>query len=63
MKTLHYCPKCGRQLIKSNSKGYAFQCIECDEDFYSLEVINNNMKSDEVKLIYPTKVKPSERPI
>lgn len=39
MPTLHCCPKCGKQLIKSNIKGYALQCLECDEDFYRLEVI------------------------
>lgn len=69
MITLQSCPKCGRLLIKSDMKGYAFQCLECDEDFYSFEVTNiktnNNMESfrpDEVKLIFPTTIKSTEKP-
>lgn len=34
-----YCPKCKKLLIKSKIKGYAYQCLKCDEDFYNLEVI------------------------
>jgi hypothetical protein len=38
MKTRKFCPKCGRPLLKSTTKGYAFQCFACDEDFYRFEV-------------------------
>jgi transcriptional regulator NrdR family protein len=38
MKTRKFCPKCGRPLLKSQVKGYAFQCFACDEDFYRFEV-------------------------
>ncbi len=38
MKTRKFCPKCGRPLYKSQTRGYAFQCFACDEDFYRFEV-------------------------
>ncbi|MDR1716482.1 MAG: hypothetical protein LBS20_11625 [Prevotella sp.] len=38
MKTRRFCPHCGRPVIKSQIKGYAFQCYGCDEDFYPFEV-------------------------
>lgn len=69
MTIQHYCPKCGRQLIESNIKGYTFHCLECDEDFYRFEVTtiktDKNMttqsfRPNEVKLIYPP-VKQSEQ--
>lgn len=69
MPIFHYCPKCGRQLTKSSIKGYTFQCLECDEDFYRFEVTtiktDKNMttqtfRPNEVKLIYP-KVKQKEQ--
>lgn len=39
MKTRRFCPKCGRPLLKSQIKGYAFQCFSCDEDFCKFEVL------------------------
>lgn len=39
MKTRKFCPKCGRPVVKSRTKGYAFQCHACDEDFYRFEVL------------------------
>lgn len=39
MKTRKFCPKCGRPVVKSCIKGYAFQCHSCDEDFYRFEVL------------------------
>ena len=39
MKKIYYCPICGRELIKSEIKGYSFQCSYCDEDFTESEVI------------------------
>ncbi len=38
MKSRKFCPKCGRPVLKSKTKGYAFQCCACDEDFYRFEV-------------------------
>ena len=38
MKTRKFCPKCGRPVLKSRTKGYAFQCLACDEDFFRFEV-------------------------
>ena len=31
------CKNCGVPLIKSTNPEYAFQCLQCDEDFYSFE--------------------------
>lgn len=39
MKTRRFCPKCGRPLVKSQIKGYTFQCWCCDESFYKYEVL------------------------
>ena len=38
MKTRRFCPKCGRMLLRSRIEGYAFQCMNCDGDFYRFEV-------------------------
>ena len=37
MKTKHTCPHCGKEVIKSDSTEYTYQCLECDEDFYKFE--------------------------
>ena len=34
------CPKCGKQLYTSDIDGYSFVCKECDENFYTMEVVN-----------------------
>lgn len=39
MKEEYYCPICGRKLIKSETEGYSFQCLYCDEYFTESEVI------------------------
>jgi hypothetical protein len=39
MKTGRFCPHCGRPLLKSQIKGYTFQCFACDEDFCKFEVL------------------------
>lgn len=37
------CPKCGYPLSKSEVDGYDYQCLACDEDFYSIEVIESTL--------------------
>lgn len=44
MKTRRFCPKCGRMLLRSRIKGYEFQCMSCDEDFYRFEVLTGKQK-------------------
>lgn len=44
MKTRRFCPKCGRMLLRSRIEGYAFQCMNCDEDFYRFEVLTGKQK-------------------
>lgn len=34
---LHICPHCHAALLPSCTKGYDYQCILCDEDFYDFE--------------------------
>ena len=34
------CPKCGKQLYTSDIDGYSFVCKECDENFYTMEVLD-----------------------
>ena len=37
--TMPQCPKCRGQLSMDNvSDGYMYQCPDCDEDFYAMEV-------------------------
>ena len=38
MKTRKFCPRCGRPLLKSQIRDYAFQCFGCGEDYYRIEV-------------------------
>lgn len=33
------CPKCGDILLKSDLKEYSYLCLECNENFYSMEVM------------------------
>ena len=32
------CPHCGAQLFKSDLPAYKYLCIECDENFYGVEI-------------------------
>ena len=32
------CPKCEGKLVKSKIPDYAYECKNCDENFYSIEV-------------------------
>ena len=32
------CPECNANLLKSDLKEYKYLCIECDENFYNIEV-------------------------
>lgn len=33
------CPRCGKPVFKSGTKDYTGQCLFCDEDFYSVELV------------------------
>lgn len=43
MKTRRFCPKCGRELLRSRVPGYTYECKNCDEDFYRTEVLNRSL--------------------
>ena len=32
------CPKCNAILLKSDLKEYKYLCVECNENFYNIEV-------------------------
>lgn len=36
-KKIYVCPRCGKALNFSDNPEYTFQCLDCDEDFYSFE--------------------------
>ena len=66
MSKEHHCPICGRELIKSETEGYSFQCLHCDEDFTGSEVVitikteekmkkKNNRHKDEMEFLYGKK--------
>lgn len=40
------CPRSGSPLFYSDVYDYAYQCFTCDEDFYGIEVPNENLCSD-----------------
>lgn len=45
------CPKCGRQLLTSDVKGYGFVCKKCDENFYTLEIKENMADFYEINIV------------
>lgn len=51
MKTRRYCPKCGRELLRSRVPGYVFECKSCDEDFYRFEMHLVPDSDEEEKII------------
>lgn len=34
------CPRCGSFLKTSDVEGYVFVCLDCDENFYGIEISN-----------------------
>jgi len=32
------CPHCNKEVVRSETKDYIWQCLDCDEDFYDFEV-------------------------
>lgn len=32
-----YCSRCGSPILKSDLKGYPYQCVICDEDLFEFE--------------------------
>ncbi len=47
------CIKCGNQLLVSDLKEYKYLCLECDENFYEFETMDNEKtkKFDKDKII------------
>lgn len=44
------CPKCNKSLYISDVVGYPYVCLDCDENFMGIEVIENNApKKEEMK--------------
>lgn len=37
MNKIKICPHCGAPVTKSDLPDYAWQCLDCDEDFYNFE--------------------------
>ena len=35
-----FCPHCHNEVVKSEVEGYSWQCLECEEDFYNFEVLD-----------------------
>lgn len=46
-KEIVFCPHCGGPLIPSEIPDYVWQCIDCDEDFYGIEVVRKNIEKQE----------------
>jgi hypothetical protein len=42
-----FCKNCLHELIKSEITEYDWQCVECDEDFYSFETLTEEEVLDE----------------
>lgn len=36
---IYRCPHCKKPMKRSRLPQYAFECLECDEDFYEFEAI------------------------
>lgn len=47
-KTNAICPKCANCCSTTDIPAYAFVCLECDENFYSIEVQNYSGERFEV---------------
>lgn len=45
-KTNAKCPNCGKSLVTSDIRGYGFLCKDCDENFYTFEVIEDSELSE-----------------
>lgn len=42
-----YCNKCGCPVLTSETDGYDYQCMNCDEDLHSSETHKGNHHTDE----------------
>lgn len=45
------CPKCGRYLHTTDIYGYSFVCMECNENFFTIEV--SSVQSDTLEIEIP----------
>lgn len=41
------CNRCGCPVLKSDTAGYVYQCMNCDEDLYSIEAHKGEYHNDE----------------
>lgn len=41
------CNRCGCPVLKSDTAGYVYQCMNCDEDLYSIETHEGNFHTDD----------------
>ena len=41
--TLYRCPHCKKPLKRSRLPQYDFECLDCDEDFYECEAIEDEV--------------------
>ena len=44
--TNRHCTKCGKPLLVSDLKEYKYLCLECDENFYAFETMENKNKEN-----------------
>lgn len=44
------CPRCGKRLLTSDVRGYGFTCESCDENFYTMEVKENQADLYEISI-------------
>lgn len=43
----HKCNRCGCPVLRSDTDGYEYQCMNCDEDLYEIETHEGNFHTDE----------------
>lgn len=53
MKTneARYCKRCGNRVYPSGVKGYRWECLYCDEDFYNFETLSLDDKYKEYEAL------------
>lgn len=49
-----FCPYCYNEVVKSENEEYSWQCLECEEDFYDFEVVDEKEREKKEK---PSEIK------